>query len=159
MRQSFSMVLFVQFAVSFVSMHKMISEPIFRWELMNSCKSVMVLSTIFTLPLFFRWAICHCWLMAVVGPACSIGWLHTLYTVMIVICLFCLPRIVAHDRLPIPRGSSPYVATLGCNDGWRMIWVPPGLYGDVHDIVDSEWHVDEPLRCLLTISLYFVRAR
>ena len=78
----------------------------------------MVVSAIFSLPLFLRWAICHCWLMNVVGPAYSIGWLHTLYTVMIVIFLFCLPRIVAHVHLPIPWGSLPCVVTLGCNVGW-----------------------------------------
>ena len=97
--------------------------------------------------------------MNVVGPAYSIGWLHTLYTVMIVIFLFCLPRIVAHVHLPIPWGSSPCVVTLGCNVGWRMVWVPPGLYGDDHGIVDSECYVDDSSLCLFTISLYFVRAR
>ena len=97
--------------------------------------------------------------MAVVVPTCSMGWLHTLYTVMIVIFLFFLPRIVAQDHLPIPLGSSPCVVTLGCSDGWRMVWVSPGLYGDVQGSVDSEWYVDEPLRCLLTISLDFVRDR
>ena len=126
---------------------------------MKNCRLVIVLSAMFPLPLFSLWAIFHCWLIAVSGPAVSIGWLHTLYTVMIVIFLFCLPLIVAYDYLPIPRGSLSYVVTLGCNVRCKMVWVPPDLYGDDHGMVDSELYVDDPFRCLFTVSLYFIRAR
>ena len=125
---------------------------------MKTCKSIIVLSAMFSLPLFSLWAICHCWLIAVSGPAVSNDWLNTLYTVMIVICLFCRPLIVAHNHLPIPRGSSPCVVTLGCNVGCKMVWVPPGLYSDDHGMVDSELYIDDPLRCLFTMSLYGIRA-
>ena len=87
-----------------------------------------------------------------------IGWLHTLYTVMMFNFLFCRPLIVAHDHLPIPRGSSLCVVTLGCNVGCKMVWVPPSLYGDDQGIVDLELYVDGPLRCLFTMSLYVIRA-
>ena len=119
----------------------------------------MVSLAMFSLPIFSLWAICHCWLIAVSGPAFSISWLHPFYTVMIVTFLFCLPLIVTYDHLLIPRGSSPCIVTLGCNVGCRMGWVSPGLYGDDHGMVDSELYVDDPFRCLFTISLYFVRVR
>ena len=118
----------------------------------------MVLSAMLSLPLFSLWAICHCWLIAVSGPAVSTSWLHSLYTVMIFIFLFCLLLIVAHGHLPIPRGSPPCVVTLGCNIGCKMVWVPPCLYGDDYGMVDSELYVDDPFRCLFTMSLYFIRA-
>ena len=77
---------------------------------------------------------------------------------MMVIFLFCCPLIVAYDYLPIPRGSSPCVVTLGCNVGCKMVWVPSSLYGDNQGIVDSELYVDDPLRCLFTMSLYIIQA-
>ena len=123
MRYSFKIVLFLTFADSFVSMQRIISVP-------------RVLSAMFSLPLFSLWAICYCWLIAVVVPDFSIGWLNTLYTIMIVIFLFSLPLIVSHDNLSISRGSSPCVVTLGCNVGCRIVKVPPGLYTDDHGMVD-----------------------
>ena len=141
MQHSVMIVLFLQFIVSFASILRMISIPLFRWELMKTCKSIIVLSTMFSLSLFSLWAICHCWLIAVSGPTISIGWLHTLYSVIIVIFLFCLPLIVAHENLPIPREPSPGVVTLGYNVGCKMVWVPPDLYSDDHCMVDSELYV------------------
>ena len=158
MQHSLMILLFLQFAVSFAFMLRMISVPFFRWELMKTCNSIIVLSAMFSLPLFSLLAICHCWLIAVSGPVVSIDWLHTLYTVMVVIFLFYFPLIVAYDHLPIPRGSSPCVVTLGCNIGCKMVWVPPGLYGDNQGIDDSELYLDDRLRCLFTISLYVIRA-
>ena len=38
-----------------------------------------------------------------------------------------------------------------------MVWAPPGLYGDDQGIVDSELYVDDPLRCLFTMSLYVIQ--
>ena len=120
MRNSFIIVLIFQFAVSFTSMLRIISVPRFLWELMKNCKSMMVSLAMFSLPIFSLWAICHCWLIAVSGPAFSISWLHPFYTVMIVTFLFCLPLIVTYDHLLIPRRSSPCIVTLGCNVGCRM---------------------------------------
>ena len=60
-RHTLMILLFLQFAVSFASMQRMISIPLFRWELMKTCKSIIVLSAIFSLPLI------HCGLFAIVG--------------------------------------------------------------------------------------------
>ena len=72
------------------------------------------------------------------------GWLKSLYTVIIVTCPFCLPIIISHDHLPIPLESSPCFVTLGFNDGCKIVWVPPDLYGYDHCNVNSELYVDFP---------------
>ena len=121
-RHNFIMLMFLQFAVSFAFIPRMISVPRFRWELMKNRRSLIVLWDIESFPLFSLWAICHCWLIAVKGPACLIGWLQTLYVVMSVTHLFYLPLIVALDHLHILLGSAPCLVILGCNVGWKMIW-------------------------------------
>ena len=60
-RHTLMILLFLQFVVSFAFILRMISVPLFRWELMKTCKSTIVLSVMFLMPLF------HCGLFSIVG--------------------------------------------------------------------------------------------
>ena len=141
----------------YVYMLNMLSFPLLRCELMNVCSSCMMVSVIDLFPLFSCWDIFYCWLITVWGLACSIYLLRTLYTVIIMTCLFCLPRIVAHDHLRIPLESSPCFVTLGFNDGSMIVWIPPGFYGVDNCIIDSKLYADARFNLPLMILLNSVR--
>ena len=135
----------------------MISFPLLRCELMNVCSSFIVVSIIDSFPLLPCWEIFYCWLIVVWGPCYSMLWLHTLYTVTMVSCLFYLHLIIAHEHLPISFASSSCFFSLDFNIECMIAWVPPDLYGDNHDIIDSELYVDATFHLSLMIPLYNVR--
>ena len=60
-RHTLMILLFLQFAILFASMQRIISIPLSRWELMKTCKSIIVLSAMFSLTFF------HCGLFAIVS--------------------------------------------------------------------------------------------
>ena len=76
---------------------------------------------------------------------------------IIVTYLLYLPLIVAHDHLPIPFESSPCFITLDFNDGCKIVWVPPGLYGDDHSNVGSGLSVDALFHLSLMMILNILR--